>query len=168
MIKHFAADGSVKSEWPEGLHASPVVRDSKQLTQVQGSNAVLAEIELSDGEQVGEAFIPAIANALAADVHPIESALSATSDVATLSAPETPENVDKPITIVEGTGQDPKILLPPVAITPEPEPSDNVTEHHVPAPSEVIANAAHALGDAAEVLKQEEAHQGAGTANAQS
>lgn len=166
MIKHFAADGSVKSEWPEGLHVSPVVRDSKQLTQVQGSNAVLAEIELSDGEQVGEAFIPAIANALvAADVHPIESALSATSDVATLSAPETPENVDKPITIVEGTGQDPKILLPPVAITPEPEPSDIVTEHHVPAPSEVIANAAHALSDAAEVLKQEEAHQaGAGTA----
>lgn len=223
MIRHFAADGTVKQEWAEGLYASPrFERFGKQFVEVAKSNAI-EMVEVADGEQVGETFVAAIASALAeagakpfipqlaADVHPIEAALSATSDVATLSAPETPENVDKPITIVEGTGPDPKIL-PPVAIAPEPEPSDIVmgtgpdakpmietelgelvpapvapnaqqivenevaathvaltptipirvaipgstTEHHGPSPSEVVEIAAHALSDAAAVLKQEE------------
>jgi hypothetical protein len=157
MIKHFAADGTVKREWPEGLHASLAVRDGKSLMQVQGSNAVLAEIELADGEQVGETFVAAIASALvAADVHPIESALSA---VPVAIAPE-PEPSD----VVMGTGPDATPYVP-VALAPETIvfdpaiPGTDKTVHHAPLPSEVVATAAHALSDAAEVLKQEEAKQ---------
>jgi hypothetical protein len=144
MIKHFAADGTVKREWPDGLHASGFEQDGKRFVTVAKSNAI-ETVELADGEQVGETFVAAIASALAAaDVHPIETALSATP-------------------------------LPPVAISPDPEtaliPVDihpieaalaaaipgSTTEHHVPSPSEVVETAAHALSDAAAVLKQEEA-----------
>jgi hypothetical protein len=52
--------------------------------------------------------------------------------------------------------------LPPVAISPDPQPASTV--HHVPLPSEVVETAAHALNDAAEVLKQEEARNAQGEA----
>lgn len=169
MIRLFAGDGTVKREWAEGLHASPVTRDGKLLAQVQGSNAVLAEIELADGEQVGESFVAAIASTLvAADVHPIESALAA-SQIAN-AEPITAENVDKPIEIYMGTGPN-AVPLAPVALAPEPTaiPIEaapiavppaiaGATTEHVPAPSEVLAAAAHALSDAAVILKDEEAH----------
>jgi hypothetical protein len=171
MIKHFAADGTVKREWPDGLHAAGFEQDGKRFATVAKSNAV-ETVELADGEQVGETFVAAVASV---DVHPIETALSATplpavaispdpveqatSDVAALSAPETPENVDKPIGIVEGTGAEPRpyvASLEPSDIVmgtgPDAKP---VIENRIP--SEVVETAAHALSDAAEVLKQEEA-----------
>lgn len=162
MIKHFAADGTVKREWPEGLHASPAVRDGKLLTQVQGSNAVLAEIELGDGEQVGEAFIPAIASALAAaDVHPIESALASEvvplSEIPVALAPEAAAVAAESAHAVIASLHSQSVPIEEAA--PVQAIAGDTTEHHAPSPSEVVAAAAHALSDAAEVLKEEEAHQ---------
>lgn len=59
MIKHFAADGSVKNSWSDAVHVSPIVRGEKLLYQVQGSNFVLAEVELAEGEQIGDVFASA-------------------------------------------------------------------------------------------------------------
>jgi hypothetical protein len=133
MIKHFAADGTVKREWPEGLHASGFEQVGKRFASVWKSNAV-ETVELADGEQVGETFVAAIASALAAaDVHPIEAALSA--------QPLPPVA----IAVVEAHAA----VIPPAI-------PGSVTEHHVPLPSEVMETAAHALSDAAEVLREEE------------
>jgi hypothetical protein len=166
MIKHFAADGTVKREWAEGLHASRFERDGKQFVDVAKSNAI-ETVELADGDQVGETFVAVVAGVddlnlgltgtfPAADVHPIESALSA---VPVAIAPE-PEPSD----VVMGTGPDATPYVP-VALAPETIvfdpaiPGTDKTVHHAPLPSEVVATAAHALSDAAEVLKQEEAKQ---------
>jgi hypothetical protein len=148
MIKHFAADGTVKREWPDGLHAAGFEQDGKRFASVSKSNAI-ETVELADGEQVGETFVAAIASALvAADVHPIETALSAAPLPPVAISPD-PEPSD----IVMGTGPDAK----PVIETELGELVPASTEHHVPLPSEVVETAAHALSDAAEVLKQEEA-----------
>ena len=53
VIRLFNADGTVKQEWAGALHTAPVMRQGKLLTQICGSNAVLAEIELADGETIG-------------------------------------------------------------------------------------------------------------------
>jgi hypothetical protein len=58
VIRLFNADGTVKQEWAGALHTSPVTRQGKLLTQICGSNSVLAEIELTEGEQVGAQFTP--------------------------------------------------------------------------------------------------------------
>jgi hypothetical protein len=164
MIRLFAGDGTVKYEWPEGLHASPVVRDGKTLTQVQGSNAVLAEIDLADGEQVGESFVAAIASTLvAADVHPIESALAEVdpvtqADAARLDAMGIDAVAEGHKLIVKmSPDAAPSDALAPVAIAVPPAIAGATTEH-VPVPSEVLEAAAHALSDAAVILKDEEAH----------
>jgi hypothetical protein len=85
MIKHFAADGTVKREWPEGLHASArFERNGKQFVEVAKSNAI-ETVEVVDGEQVGEALHAADVLPMAADVHPIEAALTAETAAHALS-----------------------------------------------------------------------------------
>jgi hypothetical protein len=164
VIKHFAADGTVKREWPEGLHAASFERDGKRFASVAKSNAVEI-VELADGEQVGEAFVAAIASELvAADVHPIESALSATPlpPVAIAPAPKPPVVPDAQkigsalADLAASTALIPVDIHPIEAALAAAIPG-STTEHHVPSPAEVVETAAHALSDAAEVLKQEEA-----------
>lgn len=195
MIRHFAADGTVKREWPDGLHASAFEQDGKRFASVAKSNAV-ETVELGDGEQVGEAFEvhESPLAPIAADVHPIESALSATpasADAQKVKAvmewirnPLPPVAIapePEPTDIVMGTGPDatPVIetesgdlvpapasvvttatfnaLTPPLVIPIQAAIPGSTTEHHAPLPSEVVETAAHALSDAAAVLKQEEA-----------
>jgi hypothetical protein len=96
VIKYFAADGTVKREWPEGLHAACFERDGKRFASVAKSNAI-ETVELADGEQVGETLHAADVspNPVAAAVHPIEAALAAIPNVAALVPVElAPETAD--------------------------------------------------------------------------
>lgn len=52
MLKHFAADGTVKQEFPGATNYQPVNRR----VRVFGRAGVLAEIVLEEGEMVGEVF----------------------------------------------------------------------------------------------------------------
>jgi hypothetical protein len=145
MIKHFAADGTVKREWPEGLHAAGFERDGKRFASVAKSNAVEI-VELADGEQVGEALH-------AADVSP---------SVAIAPEPKPPVVPDAQkigsalADLAASTALIPVDIHPIEAALAAAIPG-STTEHHVPSPAEVVETAARALSDAAEVLKQEEA-----------
>lgn len=55
MIKHFNADGTEKQQWAEGLHAE-VIPGQPSIGRVYGSNAMLAQLELQEGEQLGQEF----------------------------------------------------------------------------------------------------------------
>lgn len=54
--KHFNSDGTVKREFPGAVSFETFPREEKNIARVWGSNALLDEFELSEGEQVGESF----------------------------------------------------------------------------------------------------------------
>lgn len=92
MIKHFNADGSVKQAWPDGLSAGPVIRGGKTLHQVYGSNFVLAEVELGEGEQIGEQFLQPIAEQAAPIAPPTPQPVAPPA----IEQPATPPIVQEP------------------------------------------------------------------------
>jgi hypothetical protein len=136
MINHFAADGSVKRQWPEGLHSSIFERDGKTVAQIQGSNAV-GTVELEAGDQVGETFVPTTslqsqsvpivepaAEPAAApveisttEVAALNDAIHTIQDVAAHLAHPHPEHGD---TIAQAVAEQAETHAEPVAIAPEP------------------------------------------------
>src|SRR5437867_1279148 len=106
MIRHFKFDGTVKQEWPEGLHASQFERDGKTFARVQGSNFVLAEVELHESEQIGEVFVK----------HPEPAAVAALEQ----SAPLIAEVAANPgvIEALRSQGIEPPLNAPAIAEIP--------------------------------------------------
>jgi hypothetical protein len=134
MITHFDKDGNIKRAFPEGLHASPFSRDGKNYAAVQGSNYFLDTVELQDGDQVAEKFVPSVASPeLQADLQKLGvHEIGNTNMVDTVPAGpvSTQHIIDDPRIqkAVEQIEEAASILqhaaaesnLPPVAISPEP------------------------------------------------
>lgn len=56
MLKHFAADGTVKQVFPSAVSVQLVYRRARLWGQMQ----VIAEVVLADGELVAEEFSPVL------------------------------------------------------------------------------------------------------------
>lgn len=135
MIKHFAADGSVKQAWSDAVCASAIVREGKTLQQVQGSNFVLAEIELAEGEQIGEQFIAPAAPAVEITREQAVELFGDDARTATLTAGETILHAGITYKIVQPIAP---AVQPGVPAVEQPT-STPIAQEHPAAPEPVVA-----------------------------